>query len=140
MDVSDIFYFFLFGEGEGGSEAPSGGGSVFYFKSQEGGGFPGRGGAEGPGGCLRQIGAFFGGGGGLNIFFRGRNVHQEKKNLSFFFGESTFQKCGSSEDWTRIARISIRIGEKTRFARIWPSASKTVFLLLRIDSRESAKR
>ena len=30
----------------------------------------------------------------------------------------------SSEDWTRITRIFMRIGEKTRFARIWPSASK----------------
>ena len=38
-------------------------------------GSPGRG-AEGPGGSLRQI-REFGGGGGLNIFFRGRNVHQD---------------------------------------------------------------
>ena len=33
----------------------------------------------------------------------------------------------SSEDWTRITRISMRIGEKTRFAQIWPSASKIGF-------------
>ena len=30
-----------------------------------------------------------------------------------FSGESTFQKMDSSEDWTRITRISMRIGEKT---------------------------
>ena len=43
-----------------------------------------------------------------------------------FICESTFQKWDSSEDWTRIVRISMRIGEKTRFARIWPSASKCI--------------
>ena len=60
-----------------------------------------------------------------------------------FLYELTFQKWDSSEDWTRIARISMRIFEKTRFARIWPSASKTgIFAnrLARIDSSESAKR
>ena len=36
-------------------------------------------------------------------------------------------------------RISMRIGEKTRFARIWPSASK-ISIYLRIDSRESVRR
>ena len=35
-----------------------------------------------------------------------------------------FQKMDSSEDWTRITRISTQIGEKTRLVRIWPSASK----------------
>ena len=56
------------------------------------------------------------------------------------FCESTFQKMDSSEERTRITGISMRIGEKTRFARIWPSASKIAFFCLRIDSRESAKR
>ena len=56
-----------------------------------------------------------------------------------FFANRTSKNWDSSEDWTRITRISIRIGEKTRFARIWPSASK-LGILLRIDSRESAKR
>ena len=55
------------------------------------------------------------------------------------FANRLFKKLDSSEDWTRITRISMRIGEKTRFARIWPSASKIGFFL-RIDSRESAKR
>ena len=40
------------------------------------------------------------------------------------FCKSAFQKMDSSEDWTRITRIWMWIGEKTRFARIWPSASK----------------
>ena len=60
----------------------------------------------------------------------------EKKNLLFVNRPS--KKCDSGKDWTRITRISMRIGEKTRFARIWPSASK-IGIFLRIDSRESAK-
>ena len=43
------------------------------------------------------------------------------------------KKWDSSKDWTRITRMSMRIGEKTRFARIWPSASK-IGIFLRIDS------
>ena len=42
----------------------------------------------------------------------------------FFVENRPSQKRDSSEDWTRITRISMRIGDKTRFARIWPSASK----------------
>ena len=60
----------------------------------------------------------------------------KKKTL---FCELTFQKMDSSEERTRSTRISMRIGEKTRFAQIWPSASR-IGLFLRIDSRESAKR
>ena len=56
----------------------------------------------------------------------------------FFLCESTFQKWNSSEDWTRIARLSMQIGEKTRFAQIWPSALK-IGMFLRIDSRESIR-
>ena len=44
----------------------------------EGGGRPG--GAEGLAGCLRRIGEL--GGGGLNIFLGGRNVHQVKLRKS----------------------------------------------------------
>ena len=74
MEVSDIFYFFsLLGEGEGGVRGARRGGSFFIENARRGEGFPG--GAEGPAGCLRRIWEFRGGG-GLNIFFRGRNVHQ----------------------------------------------------------------
>ena len=69
VDVSDIFYFFLLGEGE--SEALGGGGGHRFFIEN-----PRTGGAEGPGGCLRRVGIL---GGGVNIIFllfRGRNVHQ----------------------------------------------------------------
>ena len=45
------------------------------------------------------------------------------------------KKRVSSDDWTRITRISMRIGEKTPFARIWPIASK-IGMFLRIESRE----
>ena len=72
MDVSDIFNFFLLGGGEGESEAPGGGGAFFLIENPtRGGGFPG---GKGPRG-REGIGEFWGGG-GLNIFFRGRNVHQ----------------------------------------------------------------
>ena len=76
--VSDIFHiFFCWGEGKGESEALGGGGERFFIENpRRGGGVSraGRGGGEGPGGCLRGI---RGGGGGLKIFFRGRNPHQE---------------------------------------------------------------
>ena len=62
VDVSDSFFFFLLGEGEGGVGARRGGGFDFLLKIP-GGGFSGGRGAEGPGGCLRRIGDFWGGGG-----------------------------------------------------------------------------
>ena len=68
MDVSDIFYFFPLGGGEGASEAPGreeGFGFLLKIPQEGGGGLYRRGkGAEGPGG--REG---FGGGGELNIFF-----------------------------------------------------------------------
>ena len=66
-----LYFFFSARGGEGGSEAPGGGGVGFFCLEIPGGGrvykggLPGR---EGPGGCLRKIGKYF---------FRGRNVHQE---------------------------------------------------------------
>ena len=66
VDVSDIFYFFLLGEGEGKVWGVGGWGVDFLLKIR-GVGSPGGGGAEGPGGCLRRIWEFLGG--GLNIFF-----------------------------------------------------------------------
>ena len=77
MDVLDIFNFFCSGEGKGVRGPRKGVGGVgFLLKMPGGGGVSqqrGGGGAEGPGGCLRGIW-----GGGVNIFFRGRNAHQEK--------------------------------------------------------------
>ena len=68
VDVSDIFYFFLRGRGEGGVRgARRGGGDDFSLKIPGGGGLPGgwgRGG-EGSGGCLRGI---WGGGGAKYVF------------------------------------------------------------------------
>ena len=63
------------------------------MEKPRGGGFSRTGGAEAPGGCLQRIGEFFGGGGGLNIFFRGRNVHQDPLSFWFFgfFGGEYFQ-------------------------------------------------
>ena len=88
MDVSDIFYFFFCsGEGKGDSGATGGGGFSFIFLkipggrgvSQEGVG----GGQGGPGGCLQGIWGIWGGG-GLNIFFRGRNARQAKLFIRCF--------------------------------------------------------
>ena len=61
--------------------------------------------------------------------------HFVKKNVFFFLRIRPLQKMDNSKERTRIPRISRRIGEKTRFARIWPSASKIVFFL-----KTSAKR
>ena len=60
MDVSDIFIFFC----SGGGRAPrvrGARGGRFLLKIP-GGGSPGGRGAEGPGGCLRRIGALGAGG------------------------------------------------------------------------------
>ena len=65
-------------------EAPgAGGGSDFLLKIPGGGGVSlagGGGEAMVPGGCLRGIG----GGGGLNIFFRGRNSHRASSCMACF--------------------------------------------------------
>ena len=77
VDVSDIFNFFLLGEVEGGVQGAGRGGDRFFLieNARKGAGVLQEG--EGPGGCLLRIGEFFLGGGGLNIFLGGRNVHQE---------------------------------------------------------------
>ena len=62
VDVSDILYFFLLGEGEGGVRGARGGGSGFSLKFQEGG-FPGEEGGL-PRGREGVRGEFGGGGGG----------------------------------------------------------------------------
>ena len=69
-----FFNFFCSGEGKGESEAPGGGGGGdFLWKIPGGGGVSVWVGAEG-----RGAGWVFAEtrGGGLNIFFRGRNAHQ----------------------------------------------------------------
>ena len=63
MDVSDIFYFFCSGRGNGSPRRQEGGGWIGFLLKIWGGGVPGGGGAEGPGGCLQRNGDFGGGGG-----------------------------------------------------------------------------
>ena len=65
-----IFFIFLFGGGEGGAPAAQRKErTIFYWKSQEGGGLRvGRGAGES---VCREFGGW-----GLNIFFRGRKAHQ----------------------------------------------------------------
>ena len=59
VGVSDICYFFLLGEGEGGGKAPGAQGVVNFLLK-----IPGGGGGEAQGGCLRRIVELGGGGGG----------------------------------------------------------------------------
>ena len=74
VDVSDIFYVFLLGGGEWGVRGARRRGARFLIENSRRGGWfsqeKGGGGTEGPRGCLQVIG-----GGGLNIFIRGRNSH-----------------------------------------------------------------
>ena len=74
VDVSDI----CSGQGEkGGSEAPGGGGGDCFFfieNPRRGAGLQGRRGREG---VCGELGIW--GGGAVNFFFRGRNVHQEEQ-------------------------------------------------------------
>ena len=77
-DVSDIFYLFFSarGRGRGSPRCWEGGGCDSLLKIPGGGGSHGRVGAGGRGAGRVFAGNW--GGGGLNIFFRGRNSHQEK--------------------------------------------------------------
>ena len=75
VDVSDIFYFFLLGEGEGRVRgAGRGGGLIFIENPRRGGGLQ-----EGRGRGAGRVSAANWGiwrGGAKFFFFRGRNVHQ----------------------------------------------------------------
>ena len=75
-----IFFIFFFcsGTGKGESEGTQRGGVDFLLKIPQGGGVSRRG--RGVGRVSAANWGFWGGGGGgLNIFFRGRNVHQEEE-------------------------------------------------------------
>ena len=62
VDVSDIFNFFLLGEGEGGVEAPEGGGGSVFLLESPGGGPWGREGPRGREGVCSELGNWGGGG------------------------------------------------------------------------------
>ena len=109
----DIFNFFLLGEGEGESEAAGeegGGGSFFYWKSQEGGGgFQER--ERVPGGLFGANWGIWGGGGGLNIFFRGRNPEpifgKGMRRSTFQWKKGAFSEKGEAIQWRGgLVRIS----------------------------------
>ena len=76
VDVSNILFFFCSGRGKGESRRWRAVADRFFLLKSPGGGGEG---AEGPGGCLQQNWRIFWAGGGLNFFFRGRNVHQDGK-------------------------------------------------------------
>ena len=69
VDVSDIFYFFLLGGGEGEFGATWRGGGRFFIENPKGGGTGlSGGGGRGPGGCVQGI---WGGGGAKYFLFSG---------------------------------------------------------------------
>ena len=76
VDVSEFFVFPAWG-GEGGVRGAGGGGSVFLLEIPGGGGVSKRGRGRGAARVSAANWGFFGGG-DLNIFFRGRNVHQDE--------------------------------------------------------------
>ena len=69
------FFFFRLGRGKGESEAPGGEGDRFSIENPRREGSLGREGPRCREGVCSELGDF-GGGGGLNIFWGGRNVHQ----------------------------------------------------------------
>ena len=73
-----FFIFFGSGTGKGESEGTGSGGVDFLLKIPQGGGGGLQEGPRGREGVCGELGIFWGGGGELNIFFRGRNVHQER--------------------------------------------------------------
>ena len=84
VDVPDIFNFFLLGEGGGGVRGVGRrGGSILIENHRRGGeGFQEGEGPRGREGVCAELG-FFLGRGDLNIFFRGRNVHQDLQCFIF---------------------------------------------------------
>ena len=106
-----IFFIFFFrsGEGKGESEAPGEGATIFLLKIP-GGGVSRAGGGGGMRGREGVCGEF--GGGGLNIFFRGRNSHQgtndgvpfadfpvDFKNVNLFMKDFTLKFCEFAAIW-----------------------------------------
>ena len=85
------FYFFRLGEAEGGARgAGKGWGGVrFFIENPTGGGPPGWEGPRGWEGVSSEFGIW---GGGLNIFFRGRNVHQESSSKGELLCLSTVRR------------------------------------------------
>ena len=89
-----IFFFFAGrGRGRGESEAPGGAGVGFFIR--KGVGFLQKG--EGPGGCPRRIGEFWGLGGKRIFFVWGRNVHQ----------------AGDPRTCVQLSRCSLRVERPT---------------------------
>ena len=73
MDVSDIFFFSVPGRGEGRGVRGGGRGRRFFIKNRgRTGGVSEEEAREG-----KSAGGMSVGRGGLNIFYRGRNAHQE---------------------------------------------------------------
>ena len=89
VDVSDIFNFFLLGEGEGGVRGAGRGGGLIFSENPRregvygGGGLAGR---ERPGGCLRQIGGFWGGGGQIFFFGAEMSTKNQSEAKQYDFG------------------------------------------------------
>ena len=94
MDVSDIFYFFLLGEGEGGVRGARQGGDRFCIENPRRGQFRGEG-PRGREGVCGELGNFLGGG-GAKYFFSGPKCPP---------GQSTVARKGTFT--TRFALIAL---------------------------------
>ena len=82
VDISDFFFFFWSGRGNGESEVP-GGGVGFLIESPKGGAVSRTGGADGPEGCLQPVGGF--GGGEAKHFFSGPKCPPRNLWAEFLF-------------------------------------------------------
>ena len=106
--IADIFNIFRFGCGERGRKRPGRWPGGQFFLKTEGAGYARWrlwGGGQLLRGCLQG-----GGGGGLNIFFRGRNSHQEMQLCKIFW-----------------IAISVRKGRTWAIA-VWRGSYKSLFL------------
>ena len=92
VSVSQSYFFSARGGGRGSPRRQERGGVRFLLKIPGGGGFSGGGGGFQEG-CLERIGEF---GGGLNILFRGRNVHQVIDLLMGLFRGAVFRHVGGA--------------------------------------------
>ena len=115
VDVSDIFYFFLLGEGEGEVRGREGGGGDRFCieNPRRGGGVSWWEGAEGPGGSAAKWGTW----GGLKFFFPGPKCPPNFAGVQVRESPSTraIMHCASrwTSGWT--SRCGIRYGYGASF-------------------------
>ena len=101
--VDGFGFFFCSGEGKEESEAPGGEGVAIFYRKGGSRGWAG-GGARGREGVCGGSG-----GGGLNIFFRGRNVHRVKYSLKRFFGKKVVRRPAQRKPETHLFKSTTQL-------------------------------